>query len=116
VEGLAALLRWSLLNQLRTLDVGQNNFDDEGAELLAASRRLRNLERLCLMEAHLTDRGARALADSRNLPNLAVLDLFLNNDISEEGRALLRERFGGRVLFEHHEYARVAAEEEASAG
>jgi hypothetical protein len=52
------------------------------------------------MQSDLTDRSARALAAARNLPSLTDLDLFLNDGISAEGRALLRERFGSRVIFE----------------
>jgi hypothetical protein len=41
--------------------------------------------------------------------DLTDLDLFLSDGISEEGRALLHERFGSRVIFERHEYALLTA-------
>ncbi len=101
LEGLRDLLVWPLLKHVRVLGLGQNDFGDEGVELLAASRRLRGLEHLDLLQAEITDRGARALAASPHLAGLTYLDL-LANDISPAGQALLVERFGDRVNFTAH--------------
>jgi uncharacterized protein (TIGR02996 family) len=100
-EGVAALASSRVAGRLRCLVLSGNNFGDAGAASLAASRRLRNLQELHLLYGRFGDAGARALAASPHLVNLTQLTVFLNDVMTDAGRAALRERFGDRVILEY---------------
>ncbi len=96
-EAVTALAASSWLGQLHDLDLGVNQIGDAGVERLASSPHLGRLETLGLYCNQIGDRGARALAASPQLRGLKELSLMANS-IGAEGQALLRERFGERVL------------------
>jgi uncharacterized protein (TIGR02996 family) len=86
------------LSRLLTLDLSYNRLRDEGPAYLATSPYLKGLIALDLTRARVGDEGARALARSPYLRSLESLCLR-ENPITEQGRSLLRQRFGERVQF-----------------
>lgn len=66
------------------LDLSHNEFGDDGAWVLAASRHAGRLAALRLVGCGLTDAGVRALATSPHLARLVALDLS-RNPISDAG-------------------------------
>jgi hypothetical protein len=78
---------------LRSLDLHNNEIDDDGAVALAASTTLENLVELTLSGNRIGDRGVAALLA---WPKLARLTRFLihNNDCGRETKRALAARFG----------------------
>jgi hypothetical protein len=70
---------------------------DAGAEALARSTHLEQLQVLRLSGCGIGDAGAYALAGSNRLRRLSLLTLS-HNPISEQARQALRDRFGERVI------------------
>jgi uncharacterized protein (TIGR02996 family) len=97
-EAVAALAASPWVERLNDLNLCVNQIGDAGAEHLASSSRLGRLEILGLYHNQIGDRGAQALAASPHLGGLMELALMANN-ISANGEALLRKRFGSRVVF-----------------
>jgi uncharacterized protein (TIGR02996 family) len=97
-EEVAVLLASPVTARLTDLGLGNSNISDVGAELLASSPAVANLERLHLYCNRIGDRGGRGLAASPHLARLKELSLMVN-DIGDDGQTILRERFGGRVVF-----------------
>jgi uncharacterized protein (TIGR02996 family) len=85
---LQALLDSGSLASLRTLDLGDNDLDDESAKALAGCPHLANLRALHLPANHVGPRGASHLAGSPHLAHLAVLDLS-GNAIADVGAKAL---------------------------
>ncbi len=99
-EDVPALADSPLLGRLRSLSLSNNGgLGDPAAQVLAGSRRTRNLTRLSLLGCGLTDVAARALAASPHLGGLTYLCLYVN-DFSPDGHALLLERFGKQAVVE----------------
>jgi uncharacterized protein (TIGR02996 family) len=107
-EAVAALAESLWVEQLKDLNLCVNQIGYAGAEHLASSSRLGQLEILGLYHNQIGDRGAQALAASPYLGGLKELSLMANN-IGANGQALLRERFGSRVVFGGPWWARSAA-------
>jgi uncharacterized protein (TIGR02996 family) len=84
----ATVLAASRLPSLTALDLGMNQIRAAGAEVLARSPVLSNLDRLGLFENAVGDQGARALAAAPELARLTALDLR-RNSIGEEGALAL---------------------------
>jgi Ran GTPase-activating protein (RanGAP) involved in mRNA processing and transport len=84
--GVAALAKSPLLQNLRSLTLGQNALGPRSAERLAAAPM--RLEFLDLADADLGDRGVRHLAQSAGLGRLAVLNLARNGLGSTAATAL----------------------------
>jgi small GTP-binding protein len=74
------------LNNLHSLDLGDNNVGEAGARAIAEN--LNNLHSLDLGDNNVGDAGARAIAE--NLNNLHSLDLFENN-VGEAGAGAIAE-------------------------
>lgn len=73
---------------LKTLDLRENPFGDEGARILASSSGLRGLETLVLGHCNIGSSGAEALAASSFYPNLKILALW-HNPIDDVGARAL---------------------------
>lgn len=86
---------WQLRN-LRSLDLRDNRFGDDGVARLLA-RPFADLLHLDLSENGIGERGAAAILTAPSLDGLIALDLG-GNPIPEPARDRLRERFGERVL------------------
>jgi uncharacterized protein (TIGR02996 family) len=99
-RGARALARSAHLRGLTELTAYANQIGDAGARALAGSPVLARVRVLRLGGNHtLSDAGARALAESRYLDRVTCLELP-STGIGQEGRRLLRERFGVRVHFD----------------
>jgi uncharacterized protein (TIGR02996 family) len=86
-DTLGKLLRVGRVRQIRELDLSGNPLGDEAVRLLTASPQLSELETL-------------RVGSSEHDVGTAYMESFtLLAEISAEGRARLRERFGGRVIF-----------------
>jgi hypothetical protein len=85
------------LKNLRQLDLSRNPVSNLGAEAIAQSPHLADLEGLSLRETHVGNSGALALVASPHLQKLQWL--ILPTLVGEEVRERLRARFGGRVTF-----------------
>jgi uncharacterized protein (TIGR02996 family) len=95
--GARALAASPRLGRLRKLVLERNRIGDPGAEMLAGASWARGLKELTLAN-QLGDAGAKALAESPHLEGIEVLNVSENSRITEAGAALLRERFGRRVI------------------
>jgi hypothetical protein len=80
----------SELELLADLDLSGNRLGDEGAQILAGSRRAEGLTHLYLDNTGLTDGGALALAESPHLGALEYLSLD-GNDLTGAGVSRARE-------------------------
>lgn len=87
-EGVASLVSWPGLSQLRALDLRYNELGDAALAPLFGSGRLGELRTLCLQRNRIGPSGARALANAPGLQRLRVLDLR-DNMIGAEGAAVL---------------------------
>jgi len=98
-EGVKAIARSKALAALRDLNLFGTGCDVEGVIALAKSRTLRNLRRLSVGSVVLTDDAARAMVESKAFANLVLLDFDGSEEVelSEQGKRLLRERFGHRI-------------------
>ena len=94
--GAEALAGSPSMSNLEHLGLVENSVGDAGALALARSPHLTRLRRLNLCHNQVADRGALALAGSPNLEGIAVLDLR-SNPIGSRAQAALRARFGRRV-------------------
>jgi uncharacterized protein (TIGR02996 family) len=93
-EGTQALAGSPGLAGLTYLGLSSNGIGDAGARALAHSAHLARLTQLDLSGNEIGDAGARTLAETAHLPSLTTLALRLNPRISEQGKRLLRQRFG----------------------
>jgi uncharacterized protein (TIGR02996 family) len=103
-NGLRAILKANP-KHLHTLDIRNNELDDEGVVSLAASPAAETLQDIDLSRNGLSTKAAKALAQSKHLKNLLLLRLAWNQ-IDRGGRASLkRSALGKRVSIlglEHH--------------
>lgn len=97
--GVEAVCNQKHINKLTHLDVSGNLLRDRAALALAAASHLGTLRELNLRGNDITDAGAEALANSPHLTDLRRLDLS-GNPMREKAAALLRERFGSRVVLD----------------
>ena len=81
---LAFLTEEVLHPMIRTLELDEGSFGDEGVLLLANCPQIANLERLSLIDCELGDIGAKAIAESPYLGKLSELQLC-NNHIGDLG-------------------------------
>ena len=68
-----------------------------GAQVLADNPALSRLRKLSLHHNKLVDKAVATLAGSKTLANLLELDLTLNPRLTDEGKQVLRAKFGARV-------------------
>ncbi|MBN9121559.1 MAG: TIGR02996 domain-containing protein [Planctomycetes bacterium] len=95
--GAQALANNPALARLRKLLLVHNKLVDKAVAALAASPHLADLRYLCLSDNKIGDKGAAALAESPHLASLRELDLRANPRLTNEGKSLLRDKFGDRV-------------------
>jgi uncharacterized protein (TIGR02996 family) len=91
------LVESPLLGRLAEVDLPHNDIGPGGAQALAGSPQARNLRRLSLAGNPVGDAGGKALAGSAHLGAVERLDLA-GVELDEKVKALLRERFGERVV------------------
>lgn len=87
------------LGRLRELDLKGSWLGESGARTLAESPHLAPLKVLGLRSVALSDAAAAVLARSPHLAGLERLDVRFNY-LSAQGRGLLAERFGDRVVLD----------------
>ncbi len=95
--GVIALAQSPHLRKLRVLSLEHNLIGSEGAESLADSPLLAGLRSLNISTNLIGEEGARALAGTRYLEHLGLM-YFHDNPAGTEGRAILRRRFGERII------------------
>jgi uncharacterized protein (TIGR02996 family) len=121
--GLVPLLAWRDLSRLKTLSLTGNPLGRAGIEALASSPRLANLTTLELASCEIGAAEAAMLASSPHLAGLRLLTLYWNpigidgalalaespylgnlallwvsgTQVPEDGRAILKDRFGDRL-------------------
>jgi len=96
--GVRAVVRGQRLSQLTAFGMEHNEVGDDGALVLAATASSSRFRWLNLAGAGLTDTGAQPLAHSPQLHDLEHLDLRSNPGISNHVRDQLRQRYAERVL------------------
>ena len=87
-EAVIALSQSEKLKSLVSLDLSKNNISDAGAQALAGSKNFERLKKLNLNFNRIGDEGARAIAESPRLANLESLKLGQNKIGTEGARAL----------------------------
>jgi uncharacterized protein (TIGR02996 family) len=95
--GVECLCHSKYLCNLTHLDLSNNRLTNRSAVALAASNCLPALRELNLAGNAIAGMGAGAIANSPHVTNLQRLDLS-GNPVGEKAAALLRERFGTRVV------------------
>jgi uncharacterized protein (TIGR02996 family) len=95
--GMQTFAKNPALARLRKLSLHHNKMVDGAVVALAGSPNVANLTYLNLDDNRIGDAGAKALATSPHLANLRELGLRDNPRLTEEGKRLLREKFGDRV-------------------
>jgi uncharacterized protein (TIGR02996 family) len=96
-SGVKALAESPHLTSLAKLELDTNLIGADGAQALASSSRLSSLKELELSGNAIGLAGARALANSHSLAGLLRLRIR-TDDVTEEGEALLRARFGDALV------------------
>jgi hypothetical protein len=96
-EGAIALANSAHLDNLTSLDLGDNNIGSEGAIALANSSNMGNLTLLYLEHNDIGSEGAIALANSPNMENLTSLDLWNCNIGSDGAFALANSAHLGKL-------------------
>jgi uncharacterized protein (TIGR02996 family) len=91
---LSDLVKIPGLARLRSLDLGSNVIDSEGARLLAGCRYLTGLKELFLGKNAIGEEGVEALLASPHLRGLERLHLYYNRKLSPGLQDRLRQRFG----------------------
>ena len=90
-EGWTNLMKsHSLLKNILTLDLGDNDISHFGAEIIAKNAHLQNLSRLVIPRNNIQDSGLIQLASSNFIKSIEILDIS-NNEISAEGVLALTE-------------------------
>ena len=84
------------LRSLRALQLGLQQFGDDGASVIASTE-LPEIRVLGLQETGLGARGAKALADTSTMPRLRALDLS-DNDLGEDGAMALANGSGLKAI------------------
>ena len=96
VDALESLLD-GRATRLHTLQLGDNNLNDDSMQQIAAAEGSSSLQALDLSRNRITDEGVRSLVTSKNLDRLAVLKLN-GNAIGTDGTTALLESEVGRQL------------------
>lgn len=91
-QGMELLLKGSLLEGVRALNLNNCKIKDEGAVMLASSPLLSKLESLQLQNTGISEAGLEAIAASKHLSALTWVDAWgVFNAISAQGRAALEQ-------------------------